>query len=187
MDLLTVVEHELGHVLGLNDLDPQVAPHDLLTTTLAPGVRRFPMASVGLVAPAAMATPEAPPASSALPAPAAQPAGTAPVSPGMDSALANSFALLRADGALVWAATPGQSIGASGPALSLTAPVMAFDPGPGFSAPPGAAVGVAGSYGLAMTRAKPDDPGVDVGVLDQVFSSPDLWPEPWEALAGGVR
>jgi hypothetical protein len=42
MDLLTVVEHELGHVLGLNDLDPQAVPHDLLTTTLAPGVRRLP-------------------------------------------------------------------------------------------------------------------------------------------------
>src|SRR5439155_12555090 len=41
IDLLTVVEHELGHVLGLNDLDAQTVPHDLLTTTLAPGVRRL--------------------------------------------------------------------------------------------------------------------------------------------------
>jgi hypothetical protein len=42
MDLLTVVEHELGHVLGLGDLDPQATPHDLLTQTLAPGIRRLP-------------------------------------------------------------------------------------------------------------------------------------------------
>jgi hypothetical protein len=42
MDLLTVVEHELGHVLGLGDLDPTEVPHDLLTQTLAAGVRRLP-------------------------------------------------------------------------------------------------------------------------------------------------
>jgi hypothetical protein len=41
MDLLTVVEHELGHVLGLSDLDPQLAPHDLMTESLSPGVRRL--------------------------------------------------------------------------------------------------------------------------------------------------
>jgi hypothetical protein len=43
MDLLTVVDHELGHVLGLSDLDPQAVPDNLLTTTLAPGVRRLPL------------------------------------------------------------------------------------------------------------------------------------------------
>src|SRR5205085_2822207 len=42
IDLLTVVEHELGHVLGLSDLDPLAVPHDLLTETLTAGVRRFP-------------------------------------------------------------------------------------------------------------------------------------------------
>jgi hypothetical protein len=40
MDLLTVVEHELGHVLGLDDLDPSVAAHDLMTSTLGMGTRR---------------------------------------------------------------------------------------------------------------------------------------------------
>src|SRR5262249_57555720 len=63
MDLLTVVEHELGHVLGLSDLDPQATPHDLLTTTLAPGVRRLPTPLPG----AAVETP-------------AQPAAQAPAS-----------------------------------------------------------------------------------------------------------
>lgn len=41
MDLLTVVVHELGHILGLADLDPQVAPHDLMTETLGVGTRRL--------------------------------------------------------------------------------------------------------------------------------------------------
>jgi hypothetical protein len=52
MDLLTVVEHELGHVLGLADLDPQAVPHDLMTQTLATGVRRVATPSdVMMVAP----------------------------------------------------------------------------------------------------------------------------------------
>jgi subtilisin-like proprotein convertase family protein len=42
MDLLTVVEHELGHVLGLDDIDPGLAAHDLMTTTLGLGTRRLP-------------------------------------------------------------------------------------------------------------------------------------------------
>jgi hypothetical protein len=49
MDLLTVVEHELGHVLGLSDLDPQSVPHDLMTETLATGVRRLPTTSIANV------------------------------------------------------------------------------------------------------------------------------------------
>ncbi len=38
MDLLTVVTHELGHVLGLEDVDAE--EHDLMSDTLATGVRR---------------------------------------------------------------------------------------------------------------------------------------------------
>jgi hypothetical protein len=40
IDLLTVVMHELGHVLGLADLDTQEQPHHLMAATLSPGVRR---------------------------------------------------------------------------------------------------------------------------------------------------
>jgi len=40
MDLLTVVEHELGHQLGLDDVDPAAHPADLMASTLATGVRR---------------------------------------------------------------------------------------------------------------------------------------------------
>jgi hypothetical protein len=40
MDLLTVVMHELGHEVGLLDLDPATHPGDLMAQTLPPGVRR---------------------------------------------------------------------------------------------------------------------------------------------------
>jgi hypothetical protein len=43
-DLLTVVMHELGHTLGLNDLDPSRSPNDLMAETLATGARRLPNA-----------------------------------------------------------------------------------------------------------------------------------------------
>ncbi len=41
MDLLTVVLHELGHVLGWEDLDPRVNPDELMAETLPAGVRRL--------------------------------------------------------------------------------------------------------------------------------------------------
>jgi hypothetical protein len=44
-DLLTVVMHELGHTLGLDDLALSQAPYDLMAETLPTGVRRLP--SVG--------------------------------------------------------------------------------------------------------------------------------------------
>ena len=42
IDLLTVVVHEMGHVLGLADLDPVSNPHDLMAAVLPTGVRRTP-------------------------------------------------------------------------------------------------------------------------------------------------
>jgi hypothetical protein len=42
MDLLTVVMHELGHVLGFNDVTTTSHPYDLMATDLAPGIRRLP-------------------------------------------------------------------------------------------------------------------------------------------------
>jgi hypothetical protein len=55
-DLLTVVLHELAHVLGRDDLDPAFAPHDLLTETLGLGVRRLPASPGGLDAVAPQAS-----------------------------------------------------------------------------------------------------------------------------------
>jgi len=40
IDLLTVVEHELGHVAGLGDLSPSAT--SLMSEVLPTGVRRLP-------------------------------------------------------------------------------------------------------------------------------------------------
>jgi hypothetical protein len=42
VDLLTVVTHELGHLLGFDSIDSAVLAHDWMTATLATGVRRYP-------------------------------------------------------------------------------------------------------------------------------------------------
>jgi len=45
VDLLTVIAHELGHVLGLEHADDE---HNVMAETLPPGVRRLPPPEVGL-------------------------------------------------------------------------------------------------------------------------------------------
>jgi len=42
MDLLTVVLHEFGHVLGMDDVPTALYPHDLMAQELATGTRRYP-------------------------------------------------------------------------------------------------------------------------------------------------
>jgi hypothetical protein len=42
VDLLTVVTHELGHVLGFASIDPAIQGHDWMTATLGTGIRRYP-------------------------------------------------------------------------------------------------------------------------------------------------
>jgi len=44
MDLLTLVMHELGHELGLEDVSVASDPHHLMAENIAPGVRRLPAA-----------------------------------------------------------------------------------------------------------------------------------------------
>jgi outer membrane protein assembly factor BamB len=46
MDLLTVVAHELGHVLGLPDLDEGTHQGQLMADNLETGVRRLPVAGI---------------------------------------------------------------------------------------------------------------------------------------------
>jgi hypothetical protein len=43
MDLLTLVMHELGHVLGHQNVDVESHPHDLMAESLVVGVRRLPV------------------------------------------------------------------------------------------------------------------------------------------------
>jgi uncharacterized protein (DUF2141 family) len=45
VDLLTVVLHELGHVIGLDDLPSSADSNDLMSDSLAPGTRRLPTGS----------------------------------------------------------------------------------------------------------------------------------------------
>ena len=45
VDLLTVVTHELGHVLGFGSVDPGILGHDWMTATLGTGIRRYPDAA----------------------------------------------------------------------------------------------------------------------------------------------
>jgi hypothetical protein len=52
MDLETVVEHELAHVLGFASVDAAILPNNLMTATLEAGVRRTEMGSAEILAPA---------------------------------------------------------------------------------------------------------------------------------------
>src|SRR5262249_54442901 len=177
MDLLTVVEHELGHVLGLGDLDPLAVPHDLLTETLAPGVRRTPAPLFAVVA--AAETPAAQPpgtapatldrnpslliGSGAAPVPATPPAAS-----GLDPWGLIGSGLVRANGAFA-AATLGPALGLVAPPLSLPGPSAAVGLGATPPTPLAPPSGTAAGSWLAVIPAKPD-PGVNLAVLDQLFS-----------------
>jgi hypothetical protein len=50
--LLTVLTHELGHVLGYDDLDPLSGPPSIMTGVLTSGTRRVP--AVGELGPASL-------------------------------------------------------------------------------------------------------------------------------------
>jgi hypothetical protein len=60
MDLLTVLLHELGHVLGLEDLDQEEYHHELLAEALAAGVRRLPVEVTSAVVATTVASGSAP-------------------------------------------------------------------------------------------------------------------------------
>jgi hypothetical protein len=49
MDLLSLVMHELGHVIGFDDLNVASHPHELMAESLGLGVRRLPTTSEAVV------------------------------------------------------------------------------------------------------------------------------------------
>ncbi len=77
MDLLTVVDHELGHVLGLPDVT--TGADNLMTQTLSAGMRRLPTASllIGIVPPATMINQATAPVQQLWPSPVLVPVNTA--------------------------------------------------------------------------------------------------------------
>src|SRR5262249_45543268 len=103
---------------------------------------------------------------------------TAPAASGLDPSLLIGSGLVRANGAFA-ATTLGPALGLGAPPLSLPGPGAAVGLGatPTPLAPPS---GTAAGSWLAVIPAKPD-PGVDLAILDQLFSSPDLFAVP----AGG--
>jgi uncharacterized repeat protein (TIGR01451 family) len=103
MDLVTVVSHELGHVLGFDD---HAGGNDVMTTALAAGMRRLPEApgsATGAAAPSAMA--QGSPVSSetivqvSLTSESRTPAGAAPAVPGVGTAGVPSAATVTVPGA----------------------------------------------------------------------------------------
>jgi hypothetical protein len=124
------VEHELGHVLGLSDLDPQATPHDLLTTTLAPGVRRLPTPLPG----AAVETPAQPSAAPAAQAPAAGP--VVALAALKDDPSAVTLSIAAADGSpAVTAEAAGRPAESTGPSSSAAAvPKLTLDGSPAVTA-----------------------------------------------------
>jgi hypothetical protein len=82
MDLLTVVMHELGHVLGFEHNASTTAP-DVMTAMIGLGVRRLPISASGQVATAISAPPTEPissPPATPISAPAPPPV-TSPTPP----------------------------------------------------------------------------------------------------------
>jgi hypothetical protein len=76
-DLLTVVTHELGHLLGHPDLDAAVHPRDIMADSLAPGMRRLLVESRSTAASPVVERASLPP-----PLDASRPSAAAPPQPG---------------------------------------------------------------------------------------------------------
>jgi hypothetical protein len=117
MDLLTVVEHELGHVLGQDDVDPSVAPNALMTMTLASGVRRVVSPSDGLEA---VESAQAPLQTSPLADPTA-PTGAVRWAQMLPDQLSSPMAVF-AD-ALLSVLAPAEANSAPQPSLSPSSPI----------------------------------------------------------------
>jgi hypothetical protein len=179
MDLLTVVEHELEHVLGVADLNPQTAPDDLMTETLAPGVRRLP----GPVSEPVLTSP-----GNAGATPIASTAVDAPVATSQADTLAPIAQLLASPAGLPGISdpyalvAPGLGIVGDEPAGTATSSQPVATSGPALGAVPGTTL-VSTSGFLTRPSAPDGDPSANVAALDGVFTSAGFS----DGLAGGLR
>jgi hypothetical protein len=201
MDLLTVVEHELGHVLGLGDLDPSAAANDLMTTTLSAGVRRLVEPSDGLATPVAdMASTPAvpqPPGTSVVESaavPAALPDVTAPADPAILSTSVDASATpttqatgsgagaLPTDGTVLIGAALVETSGALTGAVTWTQLPVSDGPASQLPDSTGAVDAVfSGSApsGIPLGAGSVSgftgaDQDTNVDVIDQVFGAPGM-------------
>jgi len=157
MDLLSVVDHELGHVLGLGDSQDL---HDVMGETLAAGVRRLPSASdlfTGTVQPT---TPLA--------------AGS-PVSSSLATSGDHEAALLANILAAGFQTSPtpaGNLVSTSAAAPFVAQPPVPVDTGSRNS-----------TYALLLTQQVPASP---MAILDQVFAAVAVKPLDYGLYTGLV-
>jgi hypothetical protein len=149
-DLLTVVEHELGHTLGLSDLDPSTSSGDLMALTLATGVQRLPSArDVAAVLAQQSGT-----------APTARAFPAAATRPNQGSGIANTISLFPGQ----WGSTAGD------------VPRRSF--APGFLPPLTAALLGVDPASVARAAATPSDPPASnvPGVTSDPSGTPGVRP-----------
>jgi hypothetical protein len=189
VDLLAVVMHEMGHVLGWNDIDPAQSAHDLMTRTIGLGTRRLPSGWEGTIAVAAAGAP------TVLASPATAVVQTAAGLPGLGSNLDVQSPPRLADVApLAVSGPPLPSVSALDAVFALT--LTAVRPvalgglggtGTGWSAGPAPVIAedrsltaaeLAWANGLTLSRTVP---------LEDPAATPVLpTPSPLEVLSAGT-
>jgi hypothetical protein len=153
VDLLTVVTHELGHVLGFASVDPGTLDHDWMTATLGTGLRRSSDAAGGSDRPAG---PGRPIFSNPPPVPTTLHEGPSPIRPRPSTAVLDGTA---AHGKQSSISRPHRDVpGFTGTASTVIRSVPMGDAGAGTPS--------SRSSGLADTR-----------YLDLLLGSPDLLKE----------
>jgi subtilisin-like proprotein convertase family protein len=125
-DLLTVVAHEMGHMLGFGDLDPATHPNDVMAATLEPGTQHLsdaaetrPAARSAAVATTSIGTPVGalgvPVASTPVAAVAQTSKGTVPLGGPNGSFTTQVMAPVGADSWATKGAAPRSGAGTSDP------------------------------------------------------------------------
>jgi RHS repeat-associated protein len=200
-DLLTVVMHELGHSLGLDDLVPSQTASDLMTETLATGVRRLPsVQDVAALTPWVLTSqavavnaspsvnPSFPTARQGRPAPALiaslAPPSNSPLPVVALISLPASIATVPGGGGTpLPGTTPGIGTGTPTAALApSTGPGWLIEPTSETAAtfPPSEETELAANLARTLARRAgwTDEPSLDVG-LSEIREERDPWPGVW--------